>query len=240
VSGRTTNLRLALWLLAWTTLGLACKTSRPVERPVVLPTRVEVTEPVQPPERGAFYSAEEALRDALSGELEYLGTGRWPGIERSRACAFRNRRVLVVNVYCTVTETHAFRLDVYSPERGRVRIYAEANGRFSAHRRADYFTFTVEGGPPPGPEVRLPPVVLGMSYQDLRSYEQQRYDALVPGCFAGEQHARKIGGCLGPLTAREGEWSERNRAFLERGNDDWYRVIQQMRALAARYGHDPI
>jgi PAS domain S-box-containing protein len=230
------HLQRALWLLP---LAVACRTSKPAEPPIQHPAAVEVSQPEPPPESG-LYAADEALRDALSGELEYLGTGRWPGIERSRACVFRNRRVFVVNVYCTLTETQAFRIDVYSPERGRVRIYAEANGRLSARSRSDYFTFTVEGGPPPDPHVRLPPVALSMSYQELRLYEQQRYDALVPGCFVGEQHARKIGGCLGALASRENEWAARNQAFLERGSDDWYRVIRQMRALAERYGHDPI
>jgi hypothetical protein len=201
---------------------------------------VDVRAPdLEPEPQGKLYSADEALRDVLSGELEYLGAGKWPGIERSRACVFRNRRVLVVNVYCTRTETPAFRIDVYSPERGRVRIYAEAKGSVSRRNRSDYFIFMTEGEPPPGPEARIAAVALTMSYQELRSYEQQRDDALLPGCYGGEQHQRNVGGCLGHLAPREGEWAARNRNFLEHANDDWYRVIQQMRLLATRYGTDP-
>ena len=79
------------------------------------------------PARGDdLYPLDEALRDALSGPWEHLGTGPWYGNARAPACAYRNGRVLVVNVYCTTKEAQAFRLDVYSPTRGLVSIYAEA------------------------------------------------------------------------------------------------------------------
>lgn len=215
---------------------IGCGTSKPVERPAR-----EGAVPARPPvviERD-LYAADEALRDVLSGELEYIGTGRWPGVERSSACAFRNSRVLVVNAYCTLTETPAFRIDVYSPVHGRVRIYGEANGPISSRHRGEYFTFVAESDAPPGSDARIAPVALTMSYQQLQSYEQQRYDAYLPGCFGGEQHQRTIGGCLGTLAPRKAQWVARNRNFLEHANEDWYRVIRQMRALAQRYGRDP-
>jgi hypothetical protein len=193
-------------------------------------------EPPPPAPERELYAGDEALDDVLSSELEYVGTGRWPSIERSQACAFRNRRVLVVNVYCTLLEINAFRLDIYSPERGRVRIYAETRGRFSSQRRPAYFTFILESAPPPGPETRIPPVRLAMSYQELESYERQRYAAFLPGCHGGKENERRVGGCLGALAPRADQFAARNRAFLERGSDEWYRVIRQMRALAARHG----
>lgn len=235
----TTRSSIACLLL----LAAACATSRRVEPPVRGPvTVVEVQQPVvvappPPPERG-LYAADEALDDVLSGELEYLGTGHWPSIERSRACAFRNRRVLVVNVYCTLIESHAFSIDIYSPERGKVRIYAEANSRFSSKRRAAYFTFRLESAPPPGPETRIPALTLAMSYDELLRYERQRYSAYLPGCHGGEENDHPIGACLGSLASYAGTFAARNRAFLERGSDEWYRVIRQMRALASRYGQN--
>lgn len=231
------RLRGALGLVTTMLLLAACASSKPAEPPA-RPGPAVVRKPA-PPREAALYTADEALRDVLSSELEHVGTGRWPGVERSRACAFRNQRVLVVNAYCTLHETNAFRLDVYSPERGRVRIYAEALGAVSARRRAEYFSFLVESSPPPGPNARLPPVALTMSYDDLSRYEQARYDAFLPGCFGGEQHHRRVGGCLDALAPREPEWSAQHRAFLERASDDWYRVVHHLRALAARYGAHP-
>lgn len=185
-----------------------------------------------------LYAAPEALSDALSGRWEYLGTGRWPGINRAHACAFRNDRVLMVNAYCTITETPAFRVDVYSPERGRVRIYAEANGPVSVRTRADYFTFRAESEPRPGPDASLPGVALTMSFEELRAYDRERYAAFLPVCFGGEERHRRQQGCLGPLSTRVDEWGARNRHFLEHASHDWYRLVQQMRDMAVRHGKE--
>ena len=220
-------------------LAAACGTSRRSVWPPPRTQPVETRRP-EPAREDGFYSAQRALRDVLSGELEYVGTGTWPGVERLRACAFRNQRVMVVNAYCSRHEQPAFRVEVYSPDRGRVRIYAETRGAVSQRQRRDYFTFMVEGSPPPSAAVRIPLLTLHMRYEDLRSYEQQRYDAFLPGCFAGEQNQRAVGGCLGALAPREAEWAAEHRAFLEQPNDDWYAVVRKLRQLAERYGVDPV
>ena len=65
------------------------------------------------PARGAvLYPLDEALQDALAGTWQHLGTGSWYGNSRVHACVYRNDRVFVVNVYCTLKEPNAFRLDV--------------------------------------------------------------------------------------------------------------------------------
>lgn len=230
--------RYLAWLAAPLLLEVACATPKPPEQPpVVHPVIVETTrEPPPPPPERELYTAQEALDDVLSGQLEYIGTGRWPGVERSRACAFRNRRVVIVNDYCTLKETEAFRIEVYSPERGRVRIYAETHGALSAHRRRDYFTFMVESAPVPTSDARIPPLTLATSYDQLRSYEQQRYEAYLPSCYGGEQHQQNVGGCLGSLAPRASQWTAQNHTFVERASDEWYRVVRQMRDLAQHYG----
>src|SRR5688500_12702466 len=176
---------LRLSLLVPSLLAAACaapQAERP--RPAATVTPPSVVSPVERPVSG-LYGADEALRDALSGPWEYLGTGDWPGISRTEACAFRNDRVLIVNVYCTITETQAFRVDVYSPTRGRVRIYAESSGPVSTFTRTDYFTFTAETEPPPGPDERLPPLSLAWSFAELSAYDAQRYRAFLPACYGG-------------------------------------------------------
>ena len=219
-------------------LAAACTVPAPSVRPPSRTTPVE-TRLAEPVSREALYSAQGALRDVLSGELEYIGTGKWPGVERLRACAFRNQRVVVVNAYCSLYEQPAFRVEVYSPQRGRVRIYAETRGVVSTRLRRDYFTFMVEGSPPPTAAARLPQLSLNMRYEELRRYEQQRYEAYLPSCFGGEQHEQAVGGCLGALASRQSEWAAENRAFLDQANDDWYQVVRKLRALATRYGVEP-
>jgi hypothetical protein len=235
-SARRAPLRLDTWL--WLALIGACATSAPAPRarPAPAPTRVSVAPAPAP---AGLYAADEAVRDALASPLEYVGTGPWPGVDRMHACVFRNPRVLLVNAYCSPKETNALRIDVYSPTRGRVRIYAESRGAISARSRQDYFTFTAESEPPAGPQARLPQLATSMSYAALRDYEQQRYAAYLPACFGGTEFYRGREGCLGPLGPRKAEWSSQNRAFLEHANHDWYRLVGELRTLATRYGREP-
>ena len=229
-----------MWVGSWL-VGCAAKQAEPPAS-AASSTSVAASRPSSSTTstRGLLYSPEEALRDALSGPGEYLGTGQWPGIRRMQACAFRNARVIIVNVYCTITEQQAFRIDVYSPSRGRVRIYAESKGPVSKHTRREYFTFTVESEPPPGPSTRLRPVALGMSFPELRDYDEARYEAYLPACHGGtELNEQKKSGCLESLAAHAPEWSAQSKNFLERPNDDWYRMVREMRELAARYGKEP-
>ncbi len=191
------------------------------------------------PRGEGLYGPDEALRDALSSPLQHVGTGRWPGISRMYSCAFRNERVLVVNVYCGTTDVLAFRVDILSPKRGRVRIYAEASGPILGRARQQYFTFMAESEPPPAPEAHMRPLALTMSFSALRAWEKQRYRAYLPACYGGQQHAQPRGACLGALAPRSAEWASQNRLFLERANEDWYRVVRGMRGLASRHGKDP-
>jgi hypothetical protein len=186
-----------------------------------------------------LYAIDEALRDALSGTWTYVGTGPWPGNSRMRACAFHNGRVLIVNAYCSLKEVSAFRVDVYSPTRGRLRIYAEAKQPISGLTLPQYFTFTAESEPPPRSDANFPALALTMSFDQLRAYEERRYRAFLPACFAGHELSRQRGGCLGSLAPWAAAWTERNRAFLEHASDDWYRLVHEMRALSSRYGQEP-
>jgi hypothetical protein len=225
-------------------LSAGCASSaKPVERPPARRPKVVVQHRAQPtavaPTEESLYSADAALRDVLSGKLEYVGTGHWTGVERLWACVFRNERVVVVNVYCTVTDLHTFSVEVLSPERGYVRIYAEANGPITVRDRALYFSFNAASEAPPEPATGIPPLDLTMSYEQLRDYDQHRYDAFLPGCYGGTKNKEPVGGCFGALAAREAQWSSENRGFLEEASGDWYEVVRQMRALAVRHGRDP-
>jgi len=203
------------------------------------PARSAPTQVAPPREQTELYGIEEALRDALSGPWVHVGTGPWPGNARMQACAFRNERVIVVNAYCGVQDTEAVRLDVYSPSRGHVRIYAESKAPISVHVRRDYFTFTAESEPPPGRETEVAPLDLSMSFSQLYAYEQERYEAYLPACYGGVERQKERSGCLGPLASKAAAWGQQNGAFLERASDDWYRIVRELRLLAVRYGKDP-
>lgn len=227
--------RLAISVLLYAAWSASCAAPPPVRTtPPAARARVVPTET-----RPALYAADEAMRDVLSGQLEYVGTGPWPGNSRTQACVFRNDRVLVVNAYCTPTEMPAARVDVYSPTRGRVRVYAETKGAVSTRNRADYFTFTAESEPPPSRTGGLPPLSLAMSFDQLRAYDERRYHSYLPACYGGKELSKERAGCLGPLAPYKNEWTSRNRMFLERANPDWYRVVRGLHDLSKRYGKEP-
>jgi hypothetical protein len=149
---------------------------------------------------------------------------------------YRNDRVFVVNVYCTLKEPNAFRLDVYSPTRGVVSIYVEAKVPISTVRRRGYFSFNAETQPPPRPEAGVPPLALTMSFAALQRYERRRQERFLPACYGGVGIHRPRGGCLGELAPRAAQWAERNRAFLAHPPDDWYHLVRELRALAGKHG----
>lgn len=225
-SART--IALSTWLFA------ACATTEPFERPSA--TIAPAT--LSPPESSGMYGAEEALRDVLSSPLEHVGTGTWPGNGRMHACAFRNQRVIVVNVYCGVEDGPAFRVEVLSPQRGRVRIYAESKAPVSEQSRASYFSFMVESEPP-APGSALPPPALPMSFSALQTYDERRQAAYLPACYGGTERHSERSGCLGPLSPQATTWMAQHHTFLENASDDWVRVVRELRALATRYGRDP-
>jgi hypothetical protein len=185
-----------------------------------------------------LFSAHEAVEDVLSGKWTYVGTGPWTGNARLKACAYRNERVLFVNAYCTVKEKNAFGLEVYSPARGRVRIYAEGKAAISTISRRDYFTFKAESEPPPS-LANLGPVSLTMSFDDLLAYDGRRYRAFLPVCYGGVQLNRRQGACVRGLAAHTSEWAARHRSFLKDPPESWYRIVRELRALAQQHGQDP-
>lgn len=225
------------WVVALLALGCARVKAPDTPAPAPLPPPV-VQEPERQPQPRGIYSLDEALQDALSGPWTYIGIGPWTGNHRVHACAYRNERVIVVNVYCTVKEVKAFRVDVFSPTRGRVRIYAEAKAPISTLMRKDYFTFNAESEPPPGPRAGLPPVTLTMSFPELRAYDGLRYQGFLPSCYGGVEIHRPQGGCLRELAPRAAEWAETNRSFLREPPEDWYRIVRELRALAREHGKD--
>lgn len=228
----------AAWLVA--ALAAGCAGVRAPEAPAPAPEPPPPSLPLivapEPARDQGLYALDEAVRDALSGPWHHVGTGPWHGNHRVHACAYRNDRVILVNVYCTIRETRAFRIDVYSPTRGRVRIYAEAKVPVSTVTRRDYFTFNAETEPPPGPEAGLRPPALTVSFPELRDYDERRYQRFLPTCYGGVEIHRPQGGCLRELAPRAGEWAARNRAFLAEPPEDWYRIVRELRALASLHG----
>lgn len=230
--------RRAVWFIVVFAIGCTGVRSSPgpavPTSPAPAPPPPVYAPPAPPP--SGLQPLAQAVKDALSGPLVHIGTGPWPGNHRAHACAYRNDRVIVVNVYCTLKETKAFRVDLLSPVHGRVRIYAEASAPISTVRRPDYFTFTGEVQPSPPPGSGIPPLAFTMSFPDLQAYEERRYAQFLPTCFGGVEIHRPQGGCLRDLESQAAEWARTNGPFLENPPEEWYRLVGELRALASLHG----
>jgi hypothetical protein len=229
------------WLILLFATGCAARNSPPPADPMpeTLPPapapQIE-QEPV-PPRDTTPYPLDEAVKDALSSGWTHVGTGPWHGNLRAQACVYRNDRVVIVNVFCTLKETRAFEVQVFSPTRGRVRIYAEGKRPISTLSRRDYFSFNGESeAPPSGRQIGLPPVALTMSFPELRDYNEKRYNQFLPACFGGVEIHRRQGGCVRGLEPQASAWAARNGAFLKQPPDDWYRLVNELRTYAGLHG----
>jgi hypothetical protein len=189
--------------------------------------------PVEVQAGQTLYALDEAVADALSGPLVFIGKGGWPGLFKRLSCAYRNDRVIVVDTYCTEREGNSFELKVYSPTRGLVAIYAEAKAPISTLKRSEYLTFTSTTFPPPAPTIL--PMTLGMSYEALIAYVNAHTRLGLRICSGGMTGQRPLG-CQKALAAYEPEFVSRNAPFLSEPGDSWQRLVRQLVAQRKRNG----
>ena len=228
-------------------LLVACATtSKQTATTISPPTPSSASTAVEQPEQApaplqasGLYTVHEALKDVLVGDWTYLGTGPWPGNNRLHACVYHNGNVFIVDVYCTITESHAFRVDILSPSRGRLRIYAEANGPISSVSRDAYFIFSVESEPPPPANTLVLPLSLSMSLADMQRYESSRYDAYLPACYLGIRHGEVRGGCLDKYADAKESFRAEHQRFIDEPDATYFQLLKILRKQALRFGYDP-
>lgn len=223
----------------WTACLVACSLAscwRSSPRPPPRHTPVLVShdrDAVKRDRPGAVYNLDEALADAFSSPWTFVGTGEWFGMFKVNACVYRNDRVFIVNIYCTLKEKRAFGLVVLSPTRGRAHIYAEGERPISETRRPDWMTFKGEANIAVVDD-RVPALRLDFTYTQLREWDEKRYYRHSAGCFGGVEIKRPQGGCLHGLDDHAAAWAARNKAFFDAPNDDWYRMVKEMRARVVK------
>jgi hypothetical protein len=213
----------------------ACYRSKPPPRmtPIEHPTATKGEKATT-----QLYTMEEALADALSGPLQWVGTGEWFGLFHVYSCVYRNERVFVVNIYCTKTkEKRAFGMVVLSPTRGRAYIYAEAEKPISGIKRAEYITYKIDAEPAVVDE-KLAKLELSYTWAQLRQWDEIRYYRYAPGCFAGFEIRRPQNGCMQQLKHFERSWPESNRELIANPTPAWYQLVSDFRARAKREGRD--
>jgi hypothetical protein len=178
----------------------------------------------------ALYLPEEALVDALSGPLEVVGVGGWPGSFRRLSCVYRNGRVFVVDERCSdPREPSSLVVHVLSPSRGRATVFGEAPGPIGSARRGDYKAFGAASAPPRDPPL---PLDLSMGYEDVIAYETEPRGRVRGFCSAGTQ--RPEGSCQKGLPMTAAEYAARVGPFVSDPPAGWYELVRALVPLRVK------
>jgi hypothetical protein len=172
------------------------------------------------------YAPDDAIRDALSGPLEVVGVGGWPGYFRRLSCVYRNAKVIVVDERCSdPREPTSLVVHVLSPTRGRATVFADASLPIGRARRPDYTSFGVAGA-----AARPPPASLAaMSYEDVAAYETDGRGEVRAGCSAGTQ--KPEGFCTKTSGTSAPEFASAVAPFVRAPPAAWYDLVRALVAL---------
>jgi hypothetical protein len=214
-------------------------------------------DPKKAPTDVALYAPADAIADASAGRLEHIGTGVWPGIFQIPSCVYRNDRVIVVDVYCTLKEINSFSIIVFHPTRGRVKVYAEARAPISTLERHQYLQWKAQAADPPRADQVARPLRTTMTFAEIIKYEEEHYKADLPGCWIDSWSARTFppdtpphviksfektraasgrGQCRRKTAAAEAAWTPMAAAFERDPPTEWYPLVKRLRDLARRHG----
>jgi hypothetical protein len=214
-------------------------------------------DPTKAPTDVPFYAPSDAIADASRTPLEHIGTGVWPGIFQIPSCVYRNDRVIVVDVYCTLKEINSFSIVVLHPTRGRVKVYAEARAPISTLQRHQYLQWKAQADDPPRPGQVSPPLRTSMTFKEIIKYEEDAYKADLPACWIDSWSARTFppgtaphvsksfektraasgrGQCRRKTAGIEAAWAPLAAAFERDPPPEWYPLVRRLRELAQKRG----
>jgi hypothetical protein len=182
-----------------------------------------------------LYSPEDAVADAMSGPLEFVGIDKPEG-HQIPECLFRNQKVLVLDRYCTTKEINTTGIQILHPERGVIYFYAESKEPITGITRDDYREWRIETRDPyRGARV-------DMTFDEYQAYEVRRLQLTDQGCSAGFAMTSAEPHCLCRNKTPEIQqwWTATSKPLLKRPPETWYRLVRTLRPLSARRGRpDP-
>ncbi len=188
-----------------------------------------------PPSAASLYPPAEALADAVSGPLRYVGTTIWYGRYGIPSCIYRNEKVFVVNSYCTLKEINPTAVIVIHPERGVVQLKASGvqDKPVSTLRREQYsdWGFASMDG--------QRGLTLDASADALVAWEERRHRYYRnPGCGAGQAgpSSKMRGKCTDKAPEFEAWWRGVYPPLLEAPPESWYALVKDLRQRARKDG----
>lgn len=183
--------------------------------------------------RKPLYPPDEALKDALSSPLEYVGAAVWPDRYKIPSCVYRNDKVLVVNSYCIRKEQHSISIAVLHPERGSAGFYAEGRNddRITQLTRDDYTQWKFGASDP------FPGLTLTMSMDELLKYEGRRGKFAKGGCVAGMVLGNDRNASCGLKSPEVEQWWEGYyRPILKQPPPEWFTLVKELQGRVKKDG----
>ena len=174
------------------------------------------------------YTPNEAIADALSSPLHFVGKGKLYGYDTISSCLYRNDKVLVLHGYCISPEAPAADIQIYSPARGQVvAMHAEsyndatpislANPKSYPPEYWYIFLGTLQEGE----------LSLTSSFSDFANFYEARYSKYPPNCITGLNGTK----CDAPLKEFAQRWLPAAVSFRKNPSTAWKNMLNTVKAL---------
>ncbi|MES2857128.1 MAG: hypothetical protein V4692_14765 [Bdellovibrionota bacterium] len=179
-----------------------------------------------------FYTPQEALDDALSSKLEFVGT-YIPAYSETRLPSgiFKNDKVLISTDYCISGKVQAasIRLHPVDTDRGNLRIYAEVDRGtdISDGKRSDYYDISWSLGA----RQNNPGFTFDTTPANYKKYVEKEIRVMA-GCVTGM--STKIG-CQPGSEHQAEAWGASSYPFWKNPGEKWYELLRELRAQCELY-----
>jgi hypothetical protein len=175
-----------------------------------------------------FYGPDEAVRDALKDDLQFVGS-YVPSYSQTglATCVFRSSRVVIRANYCIKGNVQASSLRIHPVDtsRGEFEIYAEGQpgDEISNLVRSQYFdqSWSFEGRPATNP------FRFDFTAAEYQAFDEKEVYANTIGCISGYTHSSY---CAQSYASQLSTWGPPAEAFRTNPSSNWYKLLKVIKA----------
>ncbi len=176
----------------------------------------------------AVYGVQDAINDALSDNLKYIGSfvPRYSEDGKMKMCLYRGTKVLVYMYYCSKKSFAAVSLRIHSidPQKGSLAIYAETakGGDITSADRAQYSDYgfsvsTFDNGT----------FIFNGAIKDFRTYDDALSKSPSTACLSSRVFRKH---CAPTHQNQVGPWTDGADDFWNKPTSNWYQLVKAMKA----------
>ncbi len=175
------------------------------------------------------YTPNEAIADALSSPLHFVGKGKLYGYDTISSCLYRNDKVLVLHGYCISPEAPAADVQIYSPARGQVvAVHAESLNDATPISLTNPKTYPPEFWYIFLGSLQAGELSLETNFSDFANFYENRYSKYPPNCIVGYSGKK----CDAPLEEYAQKWLPSALAFRKNPSTAWKNMLNTVKAIS--------